>query len=187
MGMDAFLPPQEEVVAAVRSEQERAVNTAYRLEDRIVTGIAAIRHQWAQLAGDLYEFQSTNAWQTLGYDTLEQWLSGPGIEMSRRMFFALTEAYRELVVNRGVKVDQLAKVDMTKALEVLPALRRGQVDVETAMADCEVLTRTDLRDRYSGRALPPLSGPVDDQAFQADDFHYENCPTCGSRIKVKDE
>jgi hypothetical protein len=174
----------EDVVAAVRSEQERTASAAYTLEARIVQTVRNIRSQWVELATALYEFQQTKAWATLGYDSLEQWLAAPDIEMSRRTFFALTEAYRELVVNRRVAPDRLAVIDMTKAVEVLPAIRRGQVDVDAALADCEVLTRTDLRDRYSG--LPPLEHRMDNQPFTADSFHYEKCPSCGSKIRVND-
>jgi hypothetical protein len=187
MSTDAPLS-HEEIVGAVRSEQERAVAAAYKLENEIVGAIKDIRAKWVDLAGFLYEFQQSKGWATLGYETLEHWLAGPDIEMSRRSFFALTEAHRELVVNHLVEPSRLVDIDMTKAMEVLPALRRGQVDVDTALADCEVLTRTDLRDRYSPQVLPPLQqGHVDDAPIQPDDFHYEKCPSCGSKIKVMDK
>lgn len=185
--MDADFSHQE-IVTAVRSEQERAVKTAFGLEADIVAGIKVIRQQWVKLAGHLFEFQQTQAYATLGYETLEQWLASPDIELSRRTFFALTEAYRELVVNRQVEPTRLGAIDMTKAMEVLPAIRRNQVDLDTALADCEVLTRTDLRDRYHPQVLPPLQqGHVDDIPFKPDAFHYEKCPSCGSKIRVRDE
>lgn len=185
--MDADFSP-EEIVKAVRSEQERAVTTAYSLETRIVSAVANIRASWVDLAGHLYDFQQSQAWATLGYESLEVWLASPDIEMSRRTFFALTEAHRELVVNRHVEPSRLIGIDMSKAAEVLPAIRRNQVDVETALADCEALTRTDLRDRYHPRVLPPLQqGHVDDAPIKPDAFHYEKCPSCGSKIRVRDE
>lgn len=183
--MDADIS-HEGIVQAVRSDQERAVTAAYQQEARIVGLVKDIRAKWVELAEQLYLFQQSQAYATLGYESLEQWLAAPDIEMSRRTFFALTEAYRELVVNRNVQLTRLAGIDMTKAMEVLPALRREQVDVETALADCEALTRTDLRDRY--QTVPPLKqGHVDDAPITPDAFHYEKCPSCGSRIKVRDE
>lgn len=183
--MDAEHP--EDLVEVVRSEQERATTAAYTLESQIVAGIRMIRAQWVDLAAHLYEFHRSRAWETLGYETLDLWLAAPDIEMSRRTFYALAETYRVLAVENQVTHERLGVIDMTKATEILPAVRRGQVDIETALSDCEVLTRTDLRDRYTGTALPPLAGDVNDQPVKPDEFHYENCPTCGSRIKVRDD
>lgn len=184
MNPDDLIAP-DEMVAAVRSEQERAAATAYKLESEIVDGIRRIRTEWAKLAGWLYEFKQTRAWETLGYETIDVWLAAPDIEMSKSMYHHMTEAWQTLVVDHGVTVAELSKVDMSKAMDVLPALRRNQVDIETALADCEVLTRTDLRDRY--QAVKPLQqGQVDDVPIEPDAFHYERCPSCGSRIRVKD-
>jgi hypothetical protein len=185
--MDADFPiGREELVQTVRSEQERAVTAAYQLESAIVNNIKAIRAQWARLAECLFQFDLHDVWQTLGYDSLNQWLAGPDIEMSRSMFYGLVRAYRTLVVEGGATIEQLARIDYSKAQEVLPAVRRNFVDVGTAIADAEVLSKSDLRERYSGDGAPVLAGSVD-QPVRPDAFHWEVCKSCGAKRKVVDD
>lgn len=162
------------------------VSWAHALERDIQRTMADIRRNWAALAANLYEFHAGKAWVSLGYETLENWLAGPEIELSRRTFFLLVETYRELHIERGIHMDEIARVDLTKAQTVLPAVRRGQVSPETALADAEALTRQDLREKY--RAILPTAGRSDDDGsdMSPDDFHWENCPTCGSKVKVRD-
>lgn len=192
MSEDPFAPPthpeyeQGAIVAAFQEHDEAAARRAYALEEGIVQGIRNIRKEWVRLAAQLYEFHSGECWLALGYPSLEQWLATPDVELARSTFFTLTTTYRELVIEQMVPEELLATVDLTKAREIVPAVRRGQVDARTAIADCEALTRTDLLDKYA--RVPALQKQhVEDEPVRPDDFHYESCPHCGQRMKVYDQ
>jgi hypothetical protein len=131
---------------------------ADRLEER---HIRELRTNWVRLAEHLYQWNEDKAWAALDYETLEEWLASPDIELSRSHYFRLVENYREFVVARGVKPELLGTVDFTKVREVLPAIRRGHVDPEEAIADAQALTRTDLEEKYRHRdPIKPLDRTI---------------------------
>lgn len=166
---------QDEVVPSIEAIDLQAIDQTIRelLQD--------IRTRWVALAALLYHFHHGKGWFMVGYDTLEEWLATPDIEISRRMFFLLIESYRELVVDRKVPAENLKGIDMTKIQAVLPAIRRGQVDWQEAVSDAKMLTRGDLREKY--RDIPP-TGEID-RSIKPDEFHWQDCPTCGQKMKVK--
>lgn len=166
---------QDEVVPGIEAIDLAAIDQTIKelLQD--------IRTRWVALAALLYHFHHGKGWFIAGYDTLEEWLATPEIEISRRMFFLLIESYRELAVDRHIPVENLKGIDMTKVQAVLPAIRRGQVDWQEALADARVLTRGDLRIKYTD--IPP-TGEID-RNIKPDDFRWDECPTCGHKVKVK--
>lgn len=153
------------------------VERAYRLETQIKRAIDTIRSQWVPLAQGLYEFNRTQAWQALGYETFEQWLASPEIELGRRTVFGLIDAYRTLVVDRHVPPAALVDMEITKVRDVLPAIRRGHVDVEAALEDVRTLARSDLRRRYER--------PQEDRLDAGREPEWAMCDSCGSRYLVR--
>lgn len=128
--------------------EERAAKRAFKAEEKIKKGLGAIKEVWIALAAYLHEFHSEKMWEHLGYDRFDDWLGSPDISLGRSQVYASIEAYEELVVKREVDPAVLADLETTKIGVVLPALRRGDVDLETALADCEALSRSALREKY---------------------------------------
>lgn len=174
----------EEITRAVEQELEEQARVAHELHARVVGRVRAIRREWIYLAAELHEFFRIEGWRALGHASKEAYLASPELGISRTQAYRLVEGYRELVIERQVEVDRLARLDSSTVWEVLPAIRRGQVEPDKALADCEVLGQMDLREEY--RKLPATQAPGERRAIEPDDFHYENCPTCGSRIRVRD-
>lgn len=165
------------------STQEVAATKAFVLETQIVERVGAIRKEWAQLAQDLHSFHKGQCWEALGYETLEQWLASPHIEIGRRMFFLLVDTFRQLVLSEKMTLEALGHVDITKVQAVLPAIRRGQVEIGEALGDVAELPLRALREKYTD--LRPLdAGP--DRSIKPDEFHYEKCSMCGSTLKLDD-
>lgn len=155
------------------------VDHARVLEERVRDRCQEIRVSWTELASDLYDFHEADAWQTLGYDSFEEWLGSAEIGLGRRHVFTLLAVWRAFIVERGVNPGALARIDATKAREVLPALRRGEVEPRDALSDCEVLSRSDLVEKYR-------HGP--NAALDADsEPQYAKCSYCGSRYRVGQE
>lgn len=128
--------------------EERAAKRAFKAEEKIKKGLGAIKEVWIALAAYLHEFHAEKMWEHLGYDRFDDWLGAPEISLGRSQVYASIEAYEELVVKREVDPAVLADLETTKIGVVLPALRRGDVELETALADCEALSRSALREKY---------------------------------------
>jgi hypothetical protein len=64
--------------------------------------------------------------------------------------YKLTDAYRFLVIEWGVPLERVKRLKISKVNEVLPAIRRGQVELEAGLSDAETLRRDDLEIQYRG-------------------------------------
>ncbi|UTI65576.1 hypothetical protein NBH00_05045 [Paraconexibacter antarcticus] len=148
--------------------------------------MGTVRRAWADLARDLYEFSDQAMWKTLGYDTFEEWLEGPDVSLDRRWVYQLIAQWRELVVNLGAEPSRLTAVEPSKVQEILPAVRRGQVSLEQALSDCEILSRADLRQRYGAGAQNGTSGEIHGTAYDpAAERQFAKCHACGSTYEVR--
>jgi hypothetical protein len=156
------------------SPEERAAKKAFAVEEKIKKGVGAIRQVWIALAGYLHEFYAEKMWEHLGHDKFEEWLGTPEIGLGRSQVYALIEAYEELVVKRGVEEAVLAELEATKLAVVLPGLRKGEVGLEDALADCESLSRSALREKY-GKSVPAERVPL------------IQCEDCGCMKRPKSE
>jgi hypothetical protein len=145
---------------------ERA-ERAHELEREIVAGCRVIRSAWVALAAFLHEFHADAMWEALGHATFNEWLGDPDVSLGRRHAYALIDAHRVLVLDKGVKPAALNELEATKVAEVLPAIKQG-LDVEEALADVRVLSRSDLREKYHGDGTEPT---------------YRKCECCGQRVK----
>lgn len=159
---------------APSTPEERAAKKAFRVEAKIKKGVGAIRQVWIALAGYLHEFYTERMWEHLGHDRFEEWLGTPEIGLGRSQVYALIAAYEELVVKREVEEAVLAELEATKLAVVLPALRRGDVELEEALADCEALSRSALRQKY-GKSVPAERVPL------------IQCEDCGCMKRPKTE
>lgn len=180
---------------------------AFEIDQRIKGNMRQMRTLWVSVAEDLYAFQQGKMWEKLGVDTFEEWLAGPDVDLARRTVFGMIEVWRELVVKRGATVRQLSDVPISKLRDVMPAVRRGYVDLGDAIADCRVLSRDGLRERYaelstvagarrdnagllpSGPVEPPVAGdppaPRPEPQFDATrEPEWAICHACGSRYRV---
>src|SRR5215211_1915853 len=99
-----------------------------------------------------YAFDDMDGWRLLGYESLEEWLGDPAVGLTRTHFFRLTGLWRELVVERGVPHAGLRGVDMDKLDTALPAVKRGEVEPDEAIADAHALSRSDLQQKYQPSA-----------------------------------
>ena len=154
--------------------EERAANKAFKVEAKIKKGVRAIREVWIALAGHFHEFYTEQMWVSLGHDKFEDWLGDPDIGQGRSRTYQLIEVYEEFVVKRGVSQEELGELDWSKLSVVLPALRRGEVEVEDALADCDSLSRSALREKY-GKAVPAERVPLTE------------CEDCGCMKRPKSE
>lgn len=156
------------------SPEERAAKEAYEVQQKIKKGTGAIKVVQIAIAGYLHDFHSGRMWEPLGYDKFETWLGAPEISMGRSDAYQKIEVYEELVVQREVSQEVLAELDMSKLAVVLPLLRKGEVELEEALSDCEALSRSELRSKY-GQSVPAKRVPLTE------------CEDCGKMCRLKTE
>lgn len=146
---------------------------AFEIEQHVIKGTQAIRTAWVLLAAELHEFHHQKMWEERDCETFEEWLGTPEISLGRSQTYALIEIYRELVLKREVDPAELT-TEASKIAQVLPALRRGDVDLEDALSDAESLSRADLREKYG---KPAAGGGV----------KLVECEQCGAQRKAPPE
>ena len=163
---------------------EREAEVAYEVEANIRAVVTEMRKGWLILARELHRFHDLKMWRALGYRSFEEWCASPDIDIKRRTVYGLIEVWQQLVVDRGVDPAQLEGCNVSTVREVLPAVRRGQVPVEEALADVRSLSRNDIRERYD--RAPATSGPDTSTRYDAEaEREFAICPTCGSRYEVR--
>lgn len=131
--------------------EERRAARARTLEKEVKKGKEAIQLVWGALAKSLHEFKEGQMWTYLGYEDFNSWIASPDIDLGRSQVYALIDAYQVLVLDRELDPGRLAELEVTKVSQVLPALRKGDVELEDALSDVEVLSRSDLREKYGKR------------------------------------
>lgn len=154
--------------------EERAAKKAFAVEAKIKKGTGAIKQVWIALAGYFHDFYSEKMWESLGYDKFESWLGTPEIGLGRSQTYQLIEVYEELVVKRGVTQEELAELEMSKLAVVLPALRKGDAELDDVLSDCEALSRSELREKYG-------------QKVSAERIPLTECEECGKMCRAKTE
>lgn len=151
------------------SIEERA-ERAHALEREVVVGSMSVRRTWIHMAAGLHAIRAEGLYELLGYERFTEWIASPEISMGRSQAYSLTAIYEELVIERGVKVEDIQYLEPSKLGEIIPAIRKG-ADITDCLYDAQELSRSDLRQKYRGDPEPEDEGP---QAI---------CPECGQSIK----
>lgn len=170
----------------IPATQTAAASYAFQADQQIRHKVALMKHLWIELAEDLYRFARGQLWRDLNYSSFESWLRD-GIDLERRWVFEHIAMYEQLVVERGVDKARVGELHVSKVREVLPAIRRGEIDIETGLSDAEVLPRSELETRYRGLASSGDRGTVDSSSTIETDSEpaLAVCPTCGSTYRIR--
>lgn len=175
-----------EIVRGTVSDPNPQAAAAFETEQQIKGIVREMQKGWLLLAGALYRFHDAKMWTALGYRTFDEWLASPDVEIKRRHVYGLIEVWRTLVIELGLQPRQLEGIQISKLRDVMPALRRGQVDPETALEDARTLAREDVREKYG--LIAATATPAEVERGQVLDAEAEPehaiCPNCGSRYRV---
>ena len=184
-GTQTVVPP---VAIDRRTPEQIAADEAHATDQRIKQNMAIQKGLWLQLAADLYLFKEARMWEVLGYASFSAYVADADADMEPRWAYQLVEMYSQLVIERGVDVERLKGLHVSKVRAVLPAIRQEKVSVDKAFADCEALPKRDLELLYSGKASPTPGKPDTSSTIHTDhEPQYMQCPTCGSRVEVDEE
>jgi hypothetical protein len=166
--------------------QRGAAEVASNMDQHIRMTLRRMKGLWVELAEALHHFRAGEMWKDIGYPTFESWLADPEVELERRWVYKLTDAYRYLVIEWGVDRERVQRLHISKVNEVLPAIRRGQVQLEAALADVESLSRGDLEIQYRGlhSSMPGSATAATSTTIEtSEEPEWATCPTCGSTYR----
>jgi hypothetical protein len=179
------VPPEEvtarQHLAKAQTRQEAESQEAFDREVEIKQMIHHIRTSWIELAAKLYDFMEAEHWRSLGHDSVQEWMAQADVGLEWRQVYAYIQAYREWIVKRNVDPSRVADIAIGRLREVTPAVQRGLMATEDALADAESLSVNDLRDRYKNVKVAVES------ALDADtEPRYFTCSSCGSRVRRRE-
>lgn len=156
------------------AEAEKLAAEAKVVEDHLIAGKQSIQRTWLQVAKWLHQAFETRAWERLGYETDKEWLAQPELKYKYSTARAVAQVYRELVVERGVKIKQLEGADLRTLQMALPVLRDGEATVDAVVSDSQQLGRADFKAKYRG-------GNGDDP-IDPGSVPQVACPTCHTLV-----
>lgn len=147
----------------VELTKEQQAEQAHALEQNLA-GLRDKRNSlWPAEAAILYQVKANKGWTILDHPSFLSWLQQPDIDMSESHANTLIGAYKTLVIDGGMKLEDLTGVDVTKVREILPAVRQNRATPEDAISDAIALPRTDLRTRYADPKKLKESLKADDE------------------------
>jgi hypothetical protein len=163
------------------SDQEERANRFHKLENELVRAATATRTAFVYMAKRLVEIQEERLW-ALEYDSWNQFLASPDIDIAPPTAKAMCGVYRTLVIERKVPEKELEGVDLRKLQTALPAIKTGEVRWQEGIADAKALSRKDMERNYKRGRDAPLDAEEEPEMVP--------CPTCGSWVeesKVSEE
>ncbi len=152
----------------VETAEEAAARVADAIDQQIRQTVRQMKGMWVDLASSLHRFARGELWRDIGFDSFEEYLDQPDLELGRRWTFELIAMYEQLVIQREVRHEQLRQLNSSKVREVLPAIRRGAVTLEEGLSDAGVLSRHDLEVRYRGLASATPGQPDVDSVIRTE-------------------
>jgi hypothetical protein len=121
---------------------------AHEAHQKIVGGQSAVRAGFQAICEGCHELRESRGWLALGFETLNEYLAQPDVELSKSEFERAADIWQTYVLDGGARPELLAGAAPSKLEVPLPALKQGLVDAERAAADAESMTRKDLREHY---------------------------------------
>jgi hypothetical protein len=133
-------------------EQAERAEHCYELHTRIVSALGEGRSAMWRACEALHEFDEEAGWTALGgYETLNEWLADPEVQLKKDAYYRMLRAYRETVVRRGIPMATVETIDFSKVDVVSPRVKSGEVSIEEALSDAQELGWRDLREKYIKR------------------------------------
>jgi hypothetical protein len=160
-----------------RSPEEIAAEKADVIHGNIVECVHRAAEATYELAHWLYTFQTERMYEALGYDSFNAYVSDPDTEVGVRWANELVAIYKQLVIDKGVPLEELKQLQVSKVSAVLPAVRREQVSWEQAKADVQALPKQGLLDKYSGRTTGGRPD-TDSRIRTEEEPSLAECPVC---------
>lgn len=116
-----------------------------------------IERNLIQICYDLWEIYKTQLWTELGFDSFEQLLCSPEIDLSRSMGYSYKEVGR--LLEEGIFTEaQAMEIGPSKMRALLPAIKQNPDNIGELLDKASELNYLDLVDEVSGREVHYYKG-----------------------------
>lgn len=141
---------------------------AWEAHTQLMRGKQVVRFALIDIAEACWQIREQKLWRQIGtdYEKIEDYLASPEVNLTKTVFYDAADIWKTVVLEHGVDATRLGAIDRSKLSIVLPKLKAGEVTVEKALTDAEVLGARDLRAVYRDQ-VPPAE--------------TQKCPTCGKQ------
>jgi hypothetical protein len=146
------------VPARAPTETEIEVDREWALgaHSQLVHGIRSIRVSLWEVAKLLHDWDLRRGWLKTGnYESLGEWLGDPTVGMSKTTYYRLLNGYRVLVIDKHVPEAVAFELETSKVDVVLKAIKDNLIEVGDAVSDVQVLSKSDLIQKYYPGTPPP--------------------------------
>lgn len=165
----------ERVGGRAREEIEQR---AGEVDKQIVKIATVARGALTRLAPLLLEMYENRYWEVLDYDSMNQYLASPYIELSPSYAKALAYTYRDLVVVRDVPPKELDGIDVRKLQIGLWKVKEGRENWQDLIDDARRLSRSDMERSWGGKRSPRAALDATEEPERVP------CPMCGSYVEA---
>jgi len=147
----------------------------------IMAGEAWERHQrilklrddamssWWGLAEELYLFYTKKEYEQLGYETYEDYLEDPEVDIGKTMGYVLKQSYEKMIIQLAFRPAEMIGVNLSKLEKLLPHItEENKIEL---LAQARTLKRYDLRKWLKEKFRPPktdLPTELDQSIYQGD-------------------
>jgi hypothetical protein len=134
---------------------DERVELAHRAQTMLLAGLRAARSGLIHSAEACYLLLENQAWDALGYESLNEWLANPEIGLSKTVFYDLANIHQRYVLEGGVSQERLTEGEHSKLTIPLRALAAAKVSANEAADDAAALGWRDLRAKYRDLMAEP--------------------------------
>jgi hypothetical protein len=115
--------------------------------------VKAEQSLWPFLAEAFHHIEKEKLYKALGYESLNEYLADPEVAVGQTKARRLAKLWGTFSAHLGDEsYEALARVKWSKLFVTERAVKLKQITCAEALADVEVLTKTDLEVKYSGES-----------------------------------
>ena len=141
---------------------------AFENHTHIINLKSHITKSFLELAFFLKISHDEKYYNTLGYDSFQEYLGTPEIGLTRSWAFKLMKVYEIWIEKYSIPAEQIQDIDVEK-LYIATTLIKGE-DFEERLEQARTLSRSDLREFTSG-------------GYKR--YHMIECPYCHEKFEIK--
>lgn len=151
------------------NKQQARSESAQEIHGRLLKSTTAARTMWVHQAQAILDMRACKGWKDLGYESQEEWLTQPEIDLTpstaRKLARVLT-----VFVEAGIEPDEIAEVSPYQLAVTTRAVAAGEVEPERAIADAKSMHKSELEVRYAEDLDAALDADGEPEKW--------SCPTC---------
>lgn len=125
-------------------ETLEAGEIANKYHNEIVRTKYAINRNFLYLSRLLFDVANTKLYHTMGYDSMEEYIATPEVNIKRSWFYDLLRVYRQFVLQYEYTDERLLPIGISKLILLTRNKDVNKENVDDWLATAETLSKSDL-------------------------------------------